>query len=206
MTTFVLIRHASHALSPDCIVGRMADVHLSEGGLIQAQQLAARLDGVTIDAVFASPLERAGETAAPMAERHGLPVERCDELLEIDYGEWTGRHLDVLATDERWRRWNAFRSGHRAPSGESMIDVQARVSTLLQRLRTWRPDGRLALVSHGDIIKVAMAHCLGVPLDLLGRIEISPASVTVAVVGDLGASIVCLINTAHLTDLGALAP
>jgi probable phosphoglycerate mutase len=204
VTTFLLIRHALHELGGDRIAGRLPDVHLSPDGLAQAEQLAARLDGVRIDAVRASPMERTRETAAPLAARRGLRLETCDDLLEIDYGEWTGRPLDALREDERWRRWNTFRSGHRVPGGESMIEVQSRAFALLQRLSAQHPDGHLALVSHADVIKAVVAQCLGAPLDLFQRIEISPASVSVVVVAELGPWVVCVNHTDGLAALPAV--
>jgi probable phosphomutase (TIGR03848 family) len=201
VTTFVLIRHGLHQLGGDRIAGRLPGVHLSDEGRAQAERIVPRLDGVRIDAVHVSPMERTRETAAPLARERGLEPQICDDLLEIDYGEWTGRRLDQLSEDERWRRWNTFRSGHRVPGGESMVEVQARAFALLQRLHALHPDGCIALVSHGDVIKALVAQCLGAPLDLFQRIEISPASVTVLVVAELGPWVLC-VN--HSDQLGAL--
>ncbi|MCU1504204.1 MAG: Phosphoglycerate mutase [Ilumatobacteraceae bacterium] len=201
MTTFLLIRHGVHELGGDRIAGRLPGVHLSAEGRAQAEQLVARLDGVPIDAVHASPMERTRETASPLARARALELELCEDLLEIDYGEWTGCHLDALGDDVRWRRWNSFRSGHRVPSGESMVEVQTRAAALVQRLSAQQPDGHIALVSHGDVIKALVAQYVGAPLDLFQRIEISPASVTVLVVEELGPWVVCVNHTDRLAEL-----
>jgi probable phosphomutase (TIGR03848 family) len=201
VTTFLLIRHGVHALGGERIAGRLPDVRLSETGCVQAEQLAARLDGIRIDAVHSSPLERTWATAVPLARRRGLEVQPCDDLLEIDYGDWTGVELAVLRADERWQQWNAFRSGHRVPGGESMVEVQARALALVQRLSRAHPAGSLALVSHGDVIKALVAQCLGVPLDLFQRIEIGPASVTVLVVAARGPWVLCVNHTGMLAEL-----
>jgi probable phosphomutase (TIGR03848 family) len=203
VTTFLLIRHGLHELGGDRIAGRMPGVHLSDAGRAQAEQLAERLDGVGIDAVYASPMERTQETATPLARRRRLDVRTCDDALEIDYGDWTGCRLDALRSDERWRRWNSFRSGHRVPGGESMVEVQLRAWEGIRRLADAHGDACVALVSHADVIKVLVAHCVGAPIDLFQRIEISPASVTVVVVAELGPWVVCVNHTSELAELPA---
>jgi len=206
MTTFLLIRHGLHELGGDRIAGRMPGVHLSEAGRAQAERLVGRLDGVRIDALLCSPMERTVETATPLSEARGLELRRCEQLLEIDYGEWTGARLDDLDGDPRWRAWNEYRSGHRVPGGESMVEVQARAVSLLRDLAGERPDGVIALVSHGDVIKSAVAHLLGAPLDLFLRIEISTASITAVAVGELGPWVLCVNNTAELAQLPLPSP
>ena len=201
MTTFLLIRHGMHELGGHRIAGRMPGVHLSPDGIVQAERLVSRLDGIRVDAVLSSPMERTMETATPLAEHRGLTVERCDDLLEIDFGEWTGALLADLGGDPRWRKWNEFRSGHRTPGGESMVEVQTRVVALLQRLTAAAPDGSFALVSHSDVIKAAVAHLVGAPLDLFLRIEISTASVTPVVIADLGPWVLAVNATAELGQL-----
>ena len=201
MTAFVFIRHGLHELGGDRIAGRMAGVHLSEAGRAQAAQLVPRLEGIRIDTLLCSPVARAVETATPLSHARGLDLHLCDQLIELDYGVWTGARLADLADDPRWRRWNEFRSGHRVPGGESMVEVQGRVVALLQRLAVEHPDGAFALVSHGDVIKAAVAHLLGSPLDLFLRIEISTASVTAVVVGELGPWVLCVNHTAELAQL-----
>jgi len=201
LTTFLLVRHALHELGGGTIAGRRDGVRLSDEGRAQADELAGRLDGVRIDAVYSSPMERTLETSRPLARRIGAPVQVCEDLHEIEYGEWTGARLDSLRGAPEWVRWNSFRSGSRPPGGESMIDVQRRVVSCLMRLRRRHPAGRVVLVSHGDVIKAAVAYCLGAPLDLFQRIEISPASVNVIVIGDEGPWVVCTNSVTRLEQL-----
>jgi probable phosphoglycerate mutase len=179
MTTFALIRHASHALLGQTIVGRAPGARLSPEGAGQAEALAERLQASSIRALYSSPLERARETAALIGARLRLEVQIADELNEIDFGDWTNRTLADLHELEEWRRFNSFRSGSRIPNGESMLEVQDRMLRLLERLCAAHVDQAIAVVSHGDVIKATLAHCLGAPLDLFQRIEISPASVSV---------------------------
>lgn len=178
MTVFYLVRHALHDRLGHAIAGR-TDVALSDAGHAQARRLAERLSRERIDAVQTSPLLRTRQTARPIAERLGLEAEPVPAVVEIDFGEWTGRRFDELEADPRWRRWNAMRSTSRAPEGETMIEVQARFVDHLSRLSRERPGGRVALVSHGDPIRSVLAHWLGMPLDLFLRLEVSPASLSV---------------------------
>src|SRR5687767_2098663 len=110
-TTFLLIRHGLHELGGDIIAGRTPGVHLSDAGRTQADGLCARLADVSIDAIYSSPMERTIETAQPLATRRGLTVEHSPELLEIDFGDWTGKSLHELRGSPGWREWNSFRSG-----------------------------------------------------------------------------------------------
>jgi probable phosphoglycerate mutase len=193
MTTFALIRHASHALLGQTIVGRTPGVRLSLEGAGQAEALAERLQASSIRALYSSPLERARETAALIGARLRREVQIADELNEIDFGDWTNRTLADLHELEEWRRFNSFRSGSRIPNGESMLEVQDRMLRLLERLCAAHGDQTVALVSHGDVIKATLAHCLGLPLDLFQRSEISPASVSVVRIERHGPAVL-LIN------------
>jgi probable phosphomutase (TIGR03848 family) len=193
MTTFALIRHASHALLGHTMVGRMPGVQLSSAGLDEAEALARRLEECPIRALYSSPLERARGTAAPIAERLRLEVQIADELSEVEFGRWTNRTLVDLHELEEWRRFNQFRSGSRIPDGESMIEVQQRMLRLIERLCSQHPEQIVALVSHGDVIKATLAYYLGVPLDLFQRIELSPASLSIVKIEPYGPEVL-LIN------------
>jgi probable phosphoglycerate mutase len=201
MTIFLLIRHAVHLLGSETIAGRMPDVHLSLRGQEQAQHLARRLADVPIHALYCSPITRAQETAQPLTAQFGLPVQICEDIQEINYGEWTGRTLEELRPQEQWKHWNSFRSGTRIPNGESMLEIQARVISCMQQLRERHPNEVIALVSHGDVIRAAVAYCLGVPLDMFQRIEISPASVSIIGLAEYGPSVLCVNNTNALGEL-----
>jgi probable phosphoglycerate mutase len=178
MTLFHLVRHGAHDVLGHVLTGTRMDVGLSEDGRAQAGALARWFGKRTIGAVVTSPLERTVQTALPIAERCGVDLTRDSRLIEIDFGEWAGEAFVKLDPLEDWRTWNDFRSGARAAGGETMIEAQARIVAAMQELRDAWPDGEAVLVSHGDIIKSAVAYWLGVPLDLFQRIEISPASIS----------------------------
>jgi probable phosphoglycerate mutase len=167
----------------------MPGVHLSTPGQAQARRLAERLGGERIASVQTSPLERARETAEPIAERIGEPVDICDAVTEIDVGAWTGLSFDALSGDPRWRAWNSARSVSRPPDGETMLEVQARIVGTMEHLRTIFRDTGVVLVSHGDVIKTALLYHLGLPIDAYGRFDIEPASISVLAVGDWGSKV-----------------
>jgi len=180
-TTFFLVRHAAHDRVGSVLCGRMPAVSLGEPGRRQTNALAARLVSERIDAIYTSPLERAQETAAPIGQRLGLYPKSDEALAEIDFGSWTGRSFDSLRGDPEWDRWNECRSVARIPGGESMGEVQSRVTSMLDRLQQNHPEGRIVLVSHCDVIKAALASYLRLSLDDIGRFEIAPASVSILV-------------------------
>jgi broad specificity phosphatase PhoE len=192
MTTFYLIRHASNDTLGKSISGRTPGVSLNRAGQREADKLAARLGKKQIDIIFSSPLERAVETAVPLAKRLGLDIQISDELNEIDFGTWTHQTFEQLAELPGWQCWNSFRSGTRVPGGETMLEAQTRIVTEILRLRAEFPEQTLALFSHGDLIRAALAYFLGVPVDLFQRIEVAPASVSILLLSEDEPRVVCV--------------
>jgi broad specificity phosphatase PhoE len=186
LTTFLLIRHVAHAVQGHRMVGRMLGIGLGEEGRDQLTRLRARLQDTEAQAIYASPLERAAETAAALGEALGLPVDTVEELIELDYGDWTGRTVEELESEPRWPAWNSFRSGTRVPGGETMIEVQVRVLQLIERLQERYPAGRVLLVTHGDVIRGLLLHYLGSPTDFIHRLVVDPGSVSTVAVGEHG--------------------
>lgn len=176
MTTIHLVRHAAHGQLGRVLTGRTPGVHLSADGQAQAALLAERFVSLPVAAVLSSSMERAQETAAPIAARLALPVLIEPDLDEIDFGAWAGAGFDALEGAPEWLAWNRFRSFAPAPGGESMAAAQVRALGAVARLHRAYPDGELVAVSHCDVIKAVLAHFLGTPLDLFHRIEIGPAS------------------------------
>ncbi len=186
----LLIRHA--LVEAQDRIGRRPDLPLSQEGEEQARQLAERLQTWDIAAVFSSPLVRTLRTAQVLAESRGIPVQTDTCLNEIDFGEWDNRSFKSLEPLESWKAFNTFRSSTRCPGGEMMIEVQSRVVGLLERVIPSYPDATIAIVSHADVIRSAVCHYLGVPLDLSLRIQISPASLTVLRLDNCGAELLRL--------------
>ncbi len=191
-TTVFLVRHAAHDRVDRVLCGRMPGVGLGEAGQRQAEALARRFACEGVDAVWTSPLQRARETAEPVAARLGLAARPSDALCEIDFGAWTGQAFDALRDDPRWRRWNEVRAGERPPGGESMAEAQARAMGEVERARAEHPNGAVVLVSHGDVIKAVLAGVLGLSLDAHARFEISPGSVSALAVWDGGGKVLSM--------------
>jgi probable phosphoglycerate mutase len=177
MTTFFLIRHASCDGLGETLWGRTPGIRLNEQGRVEAQQLAERLEATKFDAIYSSPLERALETAEAIAYRMNLEVTRNEALNEIDYGEWSGKTFEQLHGDARWHRFNSQRSTASVPGGESSLEVQHRVVQEIDRFSREHPAGRLAIVSHADVIRATVCYFAGTPIDLSLRIEVSPCSI-----------------------------
>ena len=189
MTQFYLIRHAANDTLGREIAGRAPGVHLNEAGRAQATRVAEALSTLPITHIYSSPLERCQETAQPLADRLKVPVAISEALNEVDFGDWTRKSLEELSRLEAWRQWNGFRSAGQIPNGESMIQVQSRVVSEVERLRRLHPNSPVALFSHGDPIRAALTWYLGMPLDMLSRLEVFPGSVCVLSVGDWDAKI-----------------
>lgn len=184
VTTLLLVRHAHTAAVGQTLAGRMPGVGLSDAGRAQLAGLAERLAGTPLDAVWTSPRERTRATAEALARGRDVAVVEDDGLDEIDYGEWTGAAIAELGGTPDWSRWNGFRSASRPPGGERALLAQARAVDAAIRAREAYPDGRVALVSHADILRGIVAWFTGVPMDLALRLAIAPASVSVLRLGE----------------------
>jgi broad specificity phosphatase PhoE len=197
MTNFLLIRHAQCNPVGKSIAGRLPGIHLNEAGKGEAERLAHRLDGVALAGLYSSPLERALETARPIGLRQDLSVKPLEELNEIDFGDWTGRSLAELDHLPDWHRFNSFRSGSRIPGGENMAEVLARALQGIDRLRRSHPDPAeiVGVVSHGDVLRLLIAHALGSSLDLMQRLELSPASLSILELESYGPRLLLLNST-----------
>jgi broad specificity phosphatase PhoE len=199
--TFFLIRHASCSGLGQTLWGRTPGVCLNERGKLQAQRLAERFRGMTLQAIYSSPLERALETAETIARSMNLEVTKNPAFDEINFGEWTGKSFDTLSSDETWRQFNRDRSTTRIPGGESFLEVQTRVVTGLERLSSQHANARVAIVSHADVIKAAVGYFAATPIDLLQRIEISPCSVSVVAMDKDSVRLLTINNRSELDHL-----
>lgn len=175
--------------------GRRPGLHLSEEGQAQAERIADRFGLLPIKAIYSSPIERATETAEPLARRVGVPVQTDRALIEVETGDWTGRPFSELDAESGWSRFNTFRSSTRIPNGELMLEVQVRVVDFLEKARKEHPDELVALFSHGDVVKSAVMLYAGIPLDFCNRIEISPGSATIIGLDDSHARVLRVNDT-----------
>jgi broad specificity phosphatase PhoE len=177
--TLYLVRHAAHDRVHDTVCGRMPGVTLGEEGRLQAERLAERLGRESIAAVYSSPLERARETAGPIARRLGLAVQVAEALNEIDFGGWTGRRFEELAGDEVWASWNRTRASMSPPGGEAFAAAQRRAVAFLEQAAAGHDGAGVVAVSHCDVIRAALCAFLNRPsIEDYRLFEIAPASVT----------------------------
>ena len=178
MTRLILVRHGPTADTGKRLTGRLPGVALTPAGHRAAAALARSLGEVPLVAVYTSPALRCRETAALLAEPHGLRPRVYPRLADTDYGSWSGRSLAVVRRTTLWRLVEATPSRVRFPDGEALTEVQARAIAACEALTARHPDATLAVVTHADIIGTALAHYLGMPLDLYRRLTLDPAAAT----------------------------
>ncbi len=201
MTQLLLVRHAvNDYVKTRRLAGWTPGVHLNDEGRRQAEALRDRLADVPLTAIISSPLERALETAETVAEAHDLEIETWPDLGEVRYGDWTGQELETLAKTDLWKQVQIRPSRTRFPGGESVFEVQARVVGALEKICSTYPKGVVVAVAHADVIKLATAHYLGLPLDLYQRLIVAPASLTILRDGSFDTRLITLNDTAHLSS------
>jgi probable phosphomutase (TIGR03848 family) len=197
MTTVLLIRHGTTDDVGQRLAGRAPGRHLNGAGTRQARELSERLAGVPLAAIYASPLERAQETATPIAAAQALSIVTRQDLIELDFGRWTGAEIRSLDADPEWIAFNTVRSQIRIPGGETMREVQDRVVAAINEITTQFESGIVAIVTHGDVIRAAIAHFLDMPLDAALKFEISPCSISTVRISRNYAAVWLLNDTAE---------
>jgi len=178
MGVFHFLRHGEHGLLGKVLAGRMPGVGMTERGRAEIASQAERLAREKIAAIYASPLQRTRETAEIVSARLSLSIEFRDDLLELDFGEWTGATFDAIRADPRWQAWSTQRSLAAIPGGESMRAVQQRIVAAMIELNERHLHETIVLASHGDVIRAALLYALGMPLDFYNRLEIGQGSIS----------------------------
>jgi len=192
MTVFHLLRHGEHGLMGRVLPGRMPGVGLSERGRTEIAAVAERLAGEKIAALYSSPLQRTRESADIVAARLGLEIEFRDDLIELDFGEWTGATFEAIRADPRWQAWRTHRSLARIPGGESMRQVQRRIVEALMEMGEHHEGETVVAVSHGDVIRSALLFALGMPLDHYNRLEVGQGSISTIHIDAAGIRVVAI--------------
>jgi probable phosphoglycerate mutase len=204
-TLVLLVRHGQTPTTGSRLPGRAPGLHLADAGHEQAQAAAERIAPLKrIGGVYASPLERTRETAAPIAKAVGRRVRVERGLLECDFGQWTGAELKDLRRKPEWKAVQHYPSGFRFPGGESFAEMQLRMTNAIDKLCRRHPGEVVVAVSHADPIKAAVAAALGAHLDLFQRIVISPCSVTAVAYSRSGPIVLAVNSTGR--DLATLVP
>ncbi len=193
-TRIYLIRHALTDAIGVVLTSRTPGIDLNADGRVQAAALPRRFAGITLAAVYASPMERTQQTAAPLAEAYGVPVQTLAGVNEVIFGDWTNRRLDDLERDPVWRRYNERRSLWAPPLGESLLQVQARAVVAIEEVRARHGGQAVAIVSHGDVVRALVMLYLGMPADFSHRVAIEPASISIVDFADDGAPRVVGVN------------
>lgn len=213
-TLVLFVRHGKTPTTGSVLPGRAEGLHLADEGAAQAEAVAERIaalhqarisknDGTGVTAVYASPMERTRETAAPIAKALGLRVRQRAGLIECDFGDWTGRKLADLNKLPEWKTVQRHPAGFRFPKGESFSEMQTRMVDAVNELAGEHRGEIIVAVSHADTIKAAVAQALGTPLDLFQRIVVGQCSVSAVLYGPTGPTVLA-VN--HTGDLLSLAP
>jgi len=195
MPLLLLIRHGENDfVKTSRMAGRLPGVHLNERGQKQAQALAEALKDVPLKAIYSSPLERALETASPIAESHKLKIFQEPDLMDTDLGKWEGKSWRVLSLTKAWKIVQNAPSRFRFPDGESFLEAETRYVNVLDRIlkNHNKPQDVVAVVFHADPIKLAVAHFLGLPLDHFQRLSCDTGSLTVLHLSESGANLIKL--------------
>lgn len=201
MTYILLVRHGQNEwVEKKRLAGWIPDIHLNEEGKKQAEELAQRLAHLPIKAVYSSPVTRCMETAAYLGRSFQLDIQTVEDIGEVRYGEWEGAEIETLSKEKSWYAVQHFPSRFRFPQGEALREVQARAVSALETLALNHVKSEMiAVVSHADLIKLILAHYLGVHIDLFQRIVIAPASVSVLSLMENG-----MVRVLRLNDNGPL--
>lgn len=199
MTEVYLIRHAvNDFVDKGRLAGRLPGVHLNDYGNAQAQALGARLASVSLQAVYSSPLERTLETAQAVAAHHpGLHVQVLEGVNELQLGAWEGAELKTVSRRKMWGMVQFNPSRAVFPGGETFRQAQMRAVDAIESVARQHPRATVAVVSHSDIIRLVLAHYLGVHLDTFQRLVISPASISVVQLNHLRPMVVQMNDTSH---------
>ncbi len=199
MTEILLIRHAENEwVQTGKLAGRMPGVHLNDYGKAQAAALGERLHDVKLYALYSSPMERARETAEAIAAHHPkLTIQTLEGVNEMQFGAWQGQEIRTLARRKMWRAVQGIPSRAHIPEGETFRQAQARAVDAIEWLAQQHPRERVAVASHSDIIKLIMAHYLGMHLDHFQRLRVATASISTLHLGPFHAIAAGLNDTAH---------
>jgi probable phosphomutase (TIGR03848 family) len=204
-TVVLFVRHGQTPTTGKKLPGRAPGLHLAPTGLEQAAAVGARIGALgRVSAVYASPMERTQETAAPIAKACKLRVRTHKGLIEADFGEWTGKNLSSLRKLPEWKTVQSYPSGFRFPRGESFPEMQTRMTGAVADLVSRHPGETIVAVSHADTIKAAVADAAGTPLDLFQRIVVSPCSVSAVMYTTTGPIVLSVNSTGD--DLSTLVP
>jgi broad specificity phosphatase PhoE len=180
MWELLLIRHGQTDYNASRKVMGRQPIPLNDVGLRQVGELARKLEGSDIHAVITSPVLRAKQTAEEIAKCcGGIEVEEAAGLAELDYGEWVNRDIDELIAENpvEWKKYRTRPNEMSFPGGESIEQASKRIGAFADDVARRYEGGRIALVSHADVIKIALVHLLGLKLGQMAKLSIDNCAV-----------------------------
>lgn len=203
-TKVFLVRHGETIWNVDRRFQGQTDVPLNEKGRRQAEALGRKLSGEKFAAIYASDLRRAYETAALVARGHNLPVQKCPDLREINFGCWEGLTMSDIESKYKiiFQQWLVNPLTTRIPQGENLAEVAVRSVRAVRAIINSHPDSQVLLISHGGAIRTIVSSALGIDLNQYWRLKLDNASLTVIDYYDQGdKAILELFNDcSHLSD------
>jgi probable phosphoglycerate mutase len=194
MTVLLLIRHGENDYVGKRLAGRLPGVHLNEKGRKQAEALVSALQKAPVKAIYSSPLERAVETAEPLAKALGLEILPAPGLNELDVGVFSGRTIKQLRRLRQWKAVLANPTTLTFPEGESFLQAQTRSVEALKAIAAQHPEDVVAIFTHADVIRLATAFFLNVPLESFQRLGADTTSLTMVILGKDGEVYVPRVN------------
>lgn len=199
-TTILLVRHAQTESNITGFYMGWSNEDLNKVGYTQARRLSSRLASLPIASVYTSPLRRAYTTAAILAEPHKLEPQVLDDVIEIRLGDWQGLHADEIKRrwPELWWQSRIDPSELTMPNGESLSEVTERAIQAFDRVVGANRGKQAVIVTHDVIVKVLVAHVLGVSNSIYRRFEIANASLSVIRVVNGSSQLAMLNDTSHL--------
>ncbi len=178
MTIIYFVRHGKTDFSGKRLQGNIPGIHINDEGKLQATRVAAYLENTNLHSIYSSPLERTLETAEFIAKKHNLAVSTADFLKEIDFGVFQGKGKELL-NDTLWQSFLTKPSRMRFPQGESPREAQRRmVKGLNDLVDNLVVNDEIVCVAHCEVIRLAIAHALSIPLDAYMKLSVDPASIS----------------------------
>lgn len=203
MTHILLVRHAvNDFVKTGKLAGWTPGVHLNDEGKAQAEALGKRLADTPIQRLYSSPLERTMETAEAIRQHHpDLQILTKEGIGEVRYGDWEGMEIAKLSMRKMWHVVQEYPSRASFPNGETMRGVQERAVNAIEELAAAHPRELVVVVSHADLIKMILAHFLGMHLDAFQRIVIAPASISTLMLGYGRPYVGTMNDVAHIQQM-----
>lgn len=194
----ILVRHAETAETGRKLSGRLPGIPLNAAGRSAAWELAANLASLDLDAIYTSPIQRCRETASILAGPHGFTPRTRQGIIEVEYGDWSGRGLKSLYRNKAWRELMANPVQFRFPNGETLDEVRKRSLRSIRLLATRHQDKTVMAVSHGDVIRSIVAHALSGSVAAIHRLHVAPLGITIVTIGDDGSPFAATVNAPRL--------